>query len=150
MNAPMPLPATDPPHEAPFWKGLHDGQLRMQHCDRCDRWQFPPLLNCGGCGGPITWVQASGRGTIWSLTEIHAPVLPAFAPLVPYLVVLVELQESRSLRMVGNVLPAKGGTINSLGLTDVAIGMKVTANIVQLVDGVSWPCWRVLAGPDHD
>jgi len=141
-----PLPATDTTHEAPFWAGLRNSELRMQHCAKCDRWQFPPLLSCGGCGGPVAWIVVSGRGTIWSLTEIHPPVLPAFAPLTPYLVALVELDESPMLRMVGNVLPHASGAINTLRLPEVAIGMKVTADIGPLGEGVFWPRWRLVAG----
>lgn len=145
MTGSTPLPATDAPHEAPFWAGLRVGELRMQHCARCDRWQFPPLLNCGGCGGPVAWIRVSGRGSIWSLTEIHPPVLPAFAPLTPYLVALVELEESPLLRMVGNLLPASGGAINALRLSDVAIGTKVAAAIEPLADGIGWPRWLLNA-----
>jgi len=146
MSASVPLPATDVAHEAPFWEGLREGELRMQHCSACGRWQFPPLLGCGGCGRPVAWLRVSGRGTIWSLTEIHPPVLPAFAPLAPYLVALAELDESPVLRMVGNVLPAQGGAINTLRLSDVSIGMKVTAAIEPLGEGVFWPRWRLVPG----
>jgi len=139
----MLLPATDTPHEEAFWAGLRDGELRMQHCPNCGRWQFPPLLGCGGCGRAIVWVRVSGRGTIWSVTEIHAPVLPAFAPLVPYLVALVELDESPTLRMVGNVLPAVGDAINSSRLAEVPIGTRVAASIEPLGEGVYWPRWRL-------
>jgi uncharacterized OB-fold protein len=138
------LPATDAAHEAPFWQGLRDAELRMQHCPHCGNWQFPPLLSCGGCGGAVEWIKVSGRGTIWSVTEIHRPVLPAFAPFVPYLVVLVELDESPVLRMVGNVIPAGGGAINILRLTDVAIGMRVTTAIEPLAEGLYWPRWRLV------
>jgi uncharacterized OB-fold protein len=137
------LPATDTPHEAPFWQGLRDGELRMQHCLHCGNWQFPPLLGCGVCGRAVSWVPVSGRGTIWSVTEIHAPVLPAFASLVPYLVVLVELEESSSLRMVGSLLPVEGGAIYTLRLADVAIGMKVKAEIEALAEDAYWPRWRL-------
>jgi uncharacterized OB-fold protein len=143
MSPTMLLPATDAPHEAPFWDGLRAGVLRMQYCARCDRWQFPPLLRCGGCGRAVAWLPVCGHGTIWSVTEIHPPVLPAFAPLTPYLVALVELDESPGLRIVGNLLPPVGGAINTVLLADAAIGTRVIAAIEPLAEGVYWPRWRL-------
>jgi len=140
----IPLPATEAPHEVPFWEGLRAGRLCMQRCRACLRWQFPPLLRCGECGGAIEWAAVSGRGRIWSMTEIHPPVLPAFAPFTPYLVAVVALEEAETVRMVGNLIREPADPINRVRLGEVMIGQPVEAVIEALSGGVYWPRWRPL------
>ena len=48
------------------------------------------------------WVEASGRGSIYSWVIAHHAAHPAFADQVPYNIVLVELEEGP--RMVSNLL----------------------------------------------
>ena len=46
----------------------------------------------------------SGTGTVWSFVVPHPPLLPAYAELAPYNVVVVELDEDPTIRMVGNLV----------------------------------------------
>ena len=72
-----------------------------------------------------SWRAVSGRGTIWSFVVVHPPVLPAYAPYVPFPVVTVTLAEKPSLRMVGNLVTGPGGDINGVDPATVAIGEAV-------------------------
>jgi uncharacterized OB-fold protein len=84
---------------APFWEGTRRGELRLQRCRECGRYQFYPRPYCIRCSSEIEWVPAAGTGTVYSLTTVRAELVPGFAP--PYTVVLVELDEGP--RMVGHV-----------------------------------------------
>lgn len=137
-----PLPAMSENIEAPFWAGLVEGVLRIQHCAACREWLFPPRVRCGQCGRVPQWRPSSGRGVIWSHTVVHPPVLPAFAAFTPYPVVVVELEEQRGLRLVGNLLAADGAAINSVPPERIRIGAPVTM-IVRDLGGVPWPAWRL-------
>ncbi|MCP5395256.1 MAG: OB-fold domain-containing protein [Sphingomonadaceae bacterium] len=138
----IPLPARDGPFEEGFWAALDRGVLAHQHCEACATWHFPPRWRCH-CGGALTYQEVSGAGTLWSWTEVHPPVLPAFAPFAPYVVGLVQLDEGEGLRMVGNLVVASGDPINRVRPEQLQIGMKVQAVIGEIADGIPWPSWKI-------
>ena len=78
------------------------------------RCSFPPRVASPQSGEPWEWVEASGRGTVYS-TSIVRPKPPEAA----YNVVLVELDEGpRLMSRVEGIAPEQ-----------VTIGMKVFARI---------------------
>jgi uncharacterized OB-fold protein len=109
-----------------FWAGTAGGELRMQECGSCGSLRFPPQVMCPECQSTErSWRAVSGRGTIWSFVVVHPPVLPAYAPYVPFPVVTVSLAENPSLRMVGNLVTAPGGDINGVDPATIEIGEPV-------------------------
>jgi uncharacterized OB-fold protein len=131
----VPLPLPDEVSR-PFWEGCKRRELRMQRCAACQRMRFTPRVLCPHChSAESEWVPVSGRGTIYSRVVCHPPVLPAFAPRVPYAVVLVELDEDPGLRLVGNVLgsPAEA----------VRIGQRVEVTFEDVSDEIALPQWRL-------
>jgi uncharacterized OB-fold protein len=86
----------------PFWKGLEAGVLRTTQCDDCGYMTFPPKPVCPKCWGKqVSWVDLSGRGTLYTYTEVSAA--PAtFAHEAPYVLCLVDLDEG--VRCVSRVL----------------------------------------------
>ena len=44
-------------------------------------------------GGPVEWVEASGRGTVYSFTVIRQNYSRPFRDWIPYVVALVDLEE---------------------------------------------------------
>ena len=130
---PLPLPDED---TRPFWEGCRRRQLLMQRCADCSALRFTPRPLCPRCRSKkCEWVPVSGRGTIASRVVVHAPVLPAFADRVPYAVVLVELEEDPSLRLVGNVLDAAP--------EEIAIGRSVEVDFEELTPEITLPQWRL-------
>ena len=82
------------PISAPFWEAASEGRLVMQRCDACGRWQHYPRNLCAGCwSAQLQWREATGTGTIWTLTVAHRPGHPAWVPEVPYAIAIVELDE---------------------------------------------------------
>lgn len=85
-----------------FWQGLAEGEFRCIECADCARLSFPPKLVCPGCHSTNSdWRALQGRGTIYSLSTIHA-VAPALAADGPVRVAVVDLDEG--LRIVVRLL----------------------------------------------
>ncbi len=102
----MLIPVADD-ESAGFWEGVDAGELRLQACGACGRLRHPPRPMCPWCQSTDRrWQAISGRGVVWSVAVPHPPLLPAFAALAPYNVVVVALDEDPSLRLVGNVVPS--------------------------------------------
>lgn len=81
------------PLTKPFWDAATEGRFVIQRCRSCGEHQFYPRPFCLGCTSDgVEWVQASGRGTIYSLTTVHRQILPTLPP-PPYAVALVDLEE---------------------------------------------------------
>lgn len=85
---------------ADFYRHLATGRLHVQRCDACARALHPPRYLCPACGSEaLSFLPASGRGTLFSWTVSHRPTDPAWATQGPWATVVVELEEG--VRMVG-------------------------------------------------
>ncbi len=83
---------------APFWQAAALGKLIIQRCGDCRSYVFYPRALCPRCwSSRLGWVEASGRGTLKSYSRIHKPGHPAWEPAAPYIVGLVELEESPTM-----------------------------------------------------
>jgi uncharacterized protein len=142
-----PLPEIDPV-TAPFWEAALRGELRMQACASCGHLRFPPRPMCPGCRSlEHEWSVMSGRGTVWSFVVPHPPLLPAFMPLAPFNVVVVELDEDATLRMVGNLVASPDGLINEIDPGTIEIGQDVRVVFQRVADDVALPRWMPLGDP---
>lgn len=140
------LPLVDE-ESRPFWEATRRGELRIQACGRCGRLRHPPRTMCPWCHATDrTWVPVSGRGRIWSFVVPHPPLLEYFAELAPYNVVLVELEEDPTIRLVGNLVTRPDGPINEVDPSTITIGAPVRVLFCPLTDDIVMPRW-VLAGP---
>ncbi|HEY8545883.1 MAG TPA: OB-fold domain-containing protein [Acidimicrobiales bacterium] len=101
MSAPRILPSLTPV-DRPYWTGGASGQLLVERCAGCRRWQHPPGGRCRSCGGPATPEPVSGRGTIFTFTVNHQPYHPDVP--TPYVVAIVELEEQADLRLPTNIV----------------------------------------------
>jgi uncharacterized OB-fold protein len=128
--------------EAPFWEAVERGELRVQSCARCQRLRFPPRPFCPWCQSPDSaWQPMSGRGTLWSYVIAHPPLVPPFADLAPYNVIVVALQEDPHLRMVGNLVADPQGTINQMKPDQIRIGAQVRVVFSEGPGGLRLPRW---------
>lgn len=88
---------------AEYWAGCRRHELLIQRCADCATYQFYPRLMCTTCTGrSLEWVRASGRGRVRSFTIVRRAVSEAYAPEVPYVVALIELDEGPT--MMSNVV----------------------------------------------
>ncbi|MGI5195873.1 Zn-ribbon domain-containing OB-fold protein [Streptomyces sp. CA-288835] len=111
---------------APFWEYAARGELRVQACADCGELRFPPRPCCPHCQSFASeWRLMSGKGRIWSYVVPHPPLLPAYAELAPYNVIVVELAEAPHIRLVGNLVSCASAALNSLPPERIRIGAKV-------------------------
>jgi hypothetical protein len=88
-----------------------------------------------------TWRTMSGRGTVWSFVVPHPPLLPAYAALAPYNVIVVALDEEPSLRLVGNLVADAAADINSVDPATIEIGAAVQAVFQPVAEDITLPRW---------
>jgi uncharacterized OB-fold protein len=122
---PKPRPAPVPePEAAEYWKAAHDGRLVVQRCDDCGHHQLYPRAMCLACGGPVSWEEASGSGTVYSFTVIRQNYSRPFRDWIPYVVALVDLDEGP--RVMSNIVGCDP--------EDVQVGMAVKARFETVSD----------------
>ncbi|EFL32896.1 conserved hypothetical protein [Streptomyces viridochromogenes DSM 40736] len=113
---------------APFWEYAARGELRVQGCAGCGELRFPPRPCCPHCQSfESEWRLVSGGGRVWSYVVPHPPLLPEYAELAPYNVVVVELDEAPRIRLVGNLVAGPGQALNSFSTNSLRIGARVRA-----------------------
>jgi uncharacterized OB-fold protein len=127
----------------PFWDGCARGELLVQRCAACGRRRIPPRPMCPWCRAlDAEWERMSGRATVWSFVVAHPPLLPAYAAMAPYNVVVVALDEDPSLRMVGNVVTGPDAPLDSVDPTSLRIGEPVEVVFDSPREGIGMPRWR--------
>jgi uncharacterized OB-fold protein len=126
---------------APYFEYAAKGELRMQTCADCGEVLFPPRPMCPRCQGTeFEWKLMSGRGHVWSFAVPRPPLLPDYAALAPYPVVVVELEEDRRLRLVGNLVADEGADINSVDPATIEIGQPVRV-VFRELEGLFVAAW---------
>ena len=121
-SIPDPTPVT-----APFFEAALDGRLVLQTCSR-DGPFFYPRARCPHCwGADWRWIDASGRGTIYSFTIDRLGHDPAQKDLAPFVIAIVTLEEG----------PRAVAQIIDCPFEEVRTGMPVEAvfDIYQPADG---------------
>lgn len=98
-----PLPAADELSQ-PFWEAAKQHQLVVQRCQECGYFNHPPRPACDACQSQqLQFEPVSGRGTIYTFTVMHQPNIAGFEEQIPYINILVELEEQPLLFMVSDL-----------------------------------------------
>jgi uncharacterized OB-fold protein len=92
---------------APFWEACARRELVLPFCTTCAEFFFYPRTLCPACGSrAIEWRPVSGRGRLHAFCIHHHSPLPAFRDKVPFVTVLVELEEGpRMMSVLAGVEP---------------------------------------------
>lgn len=131
-SRPRPVPIVNP-WARPFWEAARTGRLVLQRCRDCGRHVFYPRIACPHCqADALEWVEASGCGTIYSFTVVHANAPSAFAPDVPYVVAVVRLEEG--VQMLTNIVECDPATLRC--------DQPVEVVFVRRDDEFTLPCFR--------
>jgi uncharacterized OB-fold protein len=92
-SAPRPLPRVRE-IDREYWEGCRRGELRLQQCDSCQEWRFPPEPRCPNClSSDHRWKVTSGRGKVWSWIVMHQKYFAGLADQLPYNVAMIQLEE---------------------------------------------------------
>lgn len=127
LSLPAPSPPV-PPELENFWAATADGKLMLAKCELCMTIIWYPRNFCIACGSrSVAWVEASGRGTVYTFTVVRTNAAPGYQNATPYVVAYVELDEGP--RVMTNVV----GCDPDL----VTIGMKVQLRFHDTGEGTS-------------
>jgi uncharacterized OB-fold protein len=128
-----PLPDSSP-RMAPFWSAAREGRLVLQRCGKCGHFHFPPVEICSGClsSESLSWVDASGRGEVFSYVVMHQIYHPAFVADAPYTIVDVKLAEGP--RMIARVIDCAPA--------EVRIGMPLDVSFERASEEFYLPVFR--------
>jgi len=97
---PLPRPYQD---TQAYWDGAKEGRLLLQQCRDCGKHQFYPRGVCSHClSSNLDWVEASGRGRVYTFTVCHRAPHPGFGAEVPFVIAVIDLAEG--VRMMSNIV----------------------------------------------
>ncbi|MBI4300933.1 MAG: Zn-ribbon domain-containing OB-fold protein [Chloroflexi bacterium] len=126
-----PLPLIEPETQA-FWEAAKRHEFTLQKCQNCGAYYFP-ATDCNKCSSPkMEWVQASGKGKVFTFITMHQLYHPSFEGEIPYNVSIIELAEGPF--MMSNVV--------DIPADDVKIGMPVEVVFEDVNDEVAMPRFK--------
>jgi len=129
-NKPLPTPT---PWSRPFWDGCRNNKLLVQKCEECQKHIMYPKLFCPEClSEKLSWVEATGKGKIYSFSVVYSYQPTEFADDVPYVIGVIELDEG--VRMMSNVVDCNP--------EDVQCDMDVEVVFDQVTDEFTLPKFR--------
>jgi uncharacterized OB-fold protein len=137
MRPARPVPVCDA-RSAPYWDAAARHVLAIARCSRCGVFTHPPDGVCASCGSlepNFAFAPVSGKGRIKSWTMVRQPLLPGFETEVPFLLVDVELEEQKELRITGRLLD--GPT------TPLRLWAAVRVDFEDIAAGVAVPAFRL-------
>ncbi|HJY80988.1 MAG TPA: OB-fold domain-containing protein [Candidatus Binatia bacterium] len=131
-----PLPAADELSQ-PFWEAAKQHRLVVQRCQDCSYFNHPPRPACDACQSQqLQFEPVSGRGTIYSFTVMHQPNIAGFEDQIPYVNILVELEEQPLLFMVSNLSGSEKDKVR--------IGGRVEVHFEDVNDEITLPQFRLV------
>lgn len=137
-----------------YFKHCAAHSFHLQQCESCKLLRYPPTTSCPWCMAPESrWVPVEGKGAVYSYTEVHHAIQPAFKAHTPYLILLVELDtqkgkptEHEALRIIGNLTTPDGKLAPADLVKTVGIGTRVRMVFTDVAPGLSLPQWTIDEG----
>ena len=129
-----PLPVPQPESDF-YWEKAKAHELWLRKCNGCTRAYFYPRNICPHCfSRDVSWVQASGKGTLHAFAVVERGPIPAFREHVPYVAALIDLEEGP--RVPTNLV---GVEPNDEG---IHIGMAVEVTFEDVTEQITLPKFR--------
>ena len=126
---PMPAPTRD---SQPYWDGMRDGKLMLQHCASCGKVRHYPRPVCPHCHSMESkWQQAPLTGKLHTWTVCHHPFNFFFKAQAPYIVALVDMDAGVRINA-----PLRGVDAASL-----EIGQPLKLAFEPVNKDISLPCF---------
>jgi uncharacterized OB-fold protein len=133
----MPRPVVEPLTE-PFWAAAREHRLVIQRCRDCGTFRHLPHVMCARCqSSAYDWVESAGRGTVFTYTIVVHPVHEATIDVVPYNVVIVQLDDCGGVLAPSNVVDCPPD--------DVHVGMRVEVTWDAISEEITIPRFRRIA-----
>jgi uncharacterized OB-fold protein len=120
----------------PFWDAARQGRLVLQRCEATGQCFFPPAPVSPFTGRPeFAWIEASGKGELWSYVVFHQGYFDGMNDELPYPVAMVRLDEGPFLLT----------NLHDMPLAAARIGMRLRVRFPGGPDGLLLPQF----GPEH-
>jgi uncharacterized OB-fold protein len=101
----------------PWWDALAQGEIAVQHCNRCAKYVFYPRPFCPACGHrELSWRVVDGAATLYTWSVARVPVAPEFAHMDQVILAVAELG-------IGIRVPT---SLCDVGFEDVRIGIRLS------------------------
>ncbi len=111
------------PFDATFWEYCTKGEFRLQRCNACGHYAWPPAPLCSEClSEDLTWTLLSGRGKVKTHCTFERQYYPECPP--PWPVVVVDLEEG----------PWFVGNPKGINWSELKIGMSVKVSFIDCED----------------
>jgi uncharacterized OB-fold protein len=125
-----------------FWDAVARRRLLVPRCRECGFWIWQPKPVCPRCQAlDPEWQPVTGEGRVASWTVIRPPVLPGLAELVPFVIVLVELDEG--VRLLGQLVDDEGRLLQTDGAAEgLHMGSRVSLRW-RRQDDITLPAWTL-------
>ncbi len=115
-----------------FWDAAAQHQLVVQCCAQCKKVRNFPRLMCPHCRSmDFGWLQASGKGRVYSWSTLYKSFHPAFVDL-PITIAIVELEDFPQVHLVG-VLRMEDGMTEA----DLCIDMPLEVVFDDVAPGIA-------------
>jgi uncharacterized OB-fold protein len=90
-NKPVPVPQGESDH---YWDKAKEHELWLRQCNDCgDAYFYPRDISPCCFSKNTSWIQASGKATLFTYAIVHRPPHPGFREIAPYVTAVVELEE---------------------------------------------------------
>ena len=134
-----------------FFQYCANNEFRLQRGKKSGLLRYPPTTACPWTmDREFEWVQVEGKGTVHSYTEIHHAIQPAFKSKVPYMVLVVDLDEQQgqpteheALRVGGNLVMPDGEFAPPEVIQQVGIGTRVKMLLQKITEEFGLPHWMI-------
>ena len=133
MEPTRPLPSPNP-GTVEYWKAAREHRLALPRCLDCGKFHSYPRALCPHCrSANLEWKTVSGKGAVYSYTEVFRPPSKAFTAETPYIVAVIALDEGPHLM---TRLVTKDNA-------SVHIGQRVTVAFEDRDEEISLPVFKV-------
>ena len=120
-----------------FWEGAKKEKLMIQQCSHSSEYFLYSRANLKYKGGfNYKWVEASGKGIIYSFTITNIAGGSAyFVEKTPYIVAIILLDEG--VKIMSNIIAQDFKTIK--------IGEKVEVSFIRMNEDIVFPCFKIVS-----
>ncbi|TDI91058.1 MAG: OB-fold domain-containing protein [Candidatus Dadabacteria bacterium] len=122
------------PETKPYWEATKNHELKLPRSKTNNKFFFYPraVSPYDDMSQDIEWVNASGRGKVWTYSIHNMGPTKAYKGDPPYVVALVELDEG--VKMMTNIVDCDP--------QDVKIGMEVEVVFDDITEDVTLPKFK--------
>ncbi len=129
----LPLPVAQPESDY-YWEKAKARELWLRKCNACNKAYFYPRDFCPTCQSKdVTWIQSSGKGTLYAFSIVHRSP-PPFRAVCPYVIALVEVEDGA--RIPTNIV------IEDPTPENLSVGMALEVTFDDVTEEVTLPKFK--------